>query len=62
VVATTPDLAKEVWEFHNHRITKLSYRELGDSFAFLCEEGWIPTDLRKLFERASHYCERQNKE
>ena len=42
--------------FHDKRITKFSYKDLGDYFHRFDKEKWIPEGLRSLFSRAAEYC------
>ena len=43
--------------YHNRRITKFSYKDLGRSFNVWSHKDWIPQALRNLFAEACQYCE-----
>jgi hypothetical protein len=43
--------------FHDKRITKFSYKDLGKYFRRLDKEKWIPEALRGLLSRAAEYCQ-----
>lgn len=43
--------------YHDRRISKFSYKDLGRSFKVWSQKNWIPQDLRNLFAEASQYCE-----
>ena len=50
--------------FHNKKITRYTYDELGESFSYLTRETWIPNDLLGLLTKAKQHCEqaKRNKE
>jgi len=41
---------------HNIRITKFSYKDLGQSFAELRESKWLSSDIENLFGNAREQC------
>jgi hypothetical protein len=43
--------------FHNKTITKLSYKNLRDSFWTLSKQAWLTPDLAELFEKARKLCQ-----
>jgi len=47
--------------YHDRRISKFSYKDLGCSFDVWSQKNWIPRDLRNLFAEASQYCENKIK-
>jgi hypothetical protein len=42
--------------FHKERISRYSYKQLGQSFHKLCKNDWIGTDLTGLYKKAIDYC------
>jgi len=45
--------------FHQHRITKYSYRRLEEAYSELEQKPWIPSELKELFRRARSACQRR---
>lgn len=48
--------------FHNRKITKFSYKDLGQAFEIFSRPKWVSSDLAGLFERARQYCQDKVKE
>jgi len=48
--------------FRSHKISKYSYSGLKESFLRFSKLPWVPSDLSKLFIKASKYCDRKIRE
>ncbi len=47
--------------FHKHRITKISYQNLEDTFSSLAKSNWLSPELVELFKKAQTFCRKKAK-